>query len=67
MRVRTHVTTFQDRRTLEQLRHSDSVEEKRWRARVWLNQKRRGFESRWPISLERRLGRLGPNRQGSAT
>jgi len=69
MKVRTHVNpiAFQDRRTAEQLRHSDSVEEARWRARVRLNERRRGFESGRPISLERRLGRMGPNRQGSAT
>lgn len=63
MRVLLRETTFQDRRTLEQLRHSDSVEEARWRARVWLNEKRRCALSGRQFSLERRLGDLDPNRQ----
>lgn len=42
-KVVVRVTQFQDRRTLEQLRHSDSIDEKRWRARVRLNEQRRRF------------------------
>jgi hypothetical protein len=34
--LRTHL---HDRRTAELMRHSDSIEEKRWRARVSLNRK----------------------------
>lgn len=66
MKVRIHVNpiAFQDRRTAEQLRHSDNVEEARWRARVRLNEKRRAIKSRWPVSLVGRLGHVGPNRQG---
>ena len=67
MKVRNHVNpiAFQDHRTAEQLRHSDSVEEARWRARIWLNQKRRAVESGRQVSLERRLGSVDPHRQRS--
>jgi hypothetical protein len=64
--VKLHVTTYQDRRTLEQLRHSDSIEEKRWRARIWLKQARRPVESRRQVSVGSRVGGLDPHRQGGA-
>lgn len=41
LKLRINPTGFADRRTLEQLRHSDSIVEKRWRWRVVENEKRR--------------------------
>jgi hypothetical protein len=36
-------TAFADRRTAEQRRHADSLDEKFWRWRVRRNEERRGF------------------------
>ena len=64
MKVRIRVTTFQDTRTDELRRHSDNVEEGRWRARVWLNEKRRTVEPRRSVPLVGWMGAVGPERQG---
>lgn len=65
MRVLFHVNpiAFQDRRTAEQLRHSDSIVEKRWRWRVKRREEGRAVNTGRAVSLERRLGSLGPDRQ----
>ena len=39
MRTIVQITRFDDRRTPELMRHSDSIDEKRWRARVSRNRK----------------------------
>jgi len=66
MNVRIRQTAFHDRRTDEFRRYSDNVEERRWRARVWLNEKRWHAESRRQIQVVGRLESLGSNRQGAS-
>ena len=39
VRLRINSIAWADRRTLEQLRHSDSISEKRWRVAVARNKK----------------------------